>query len=94
MRGFDGSEGARAEPITRGPGMHEERRATRNGLVAVGTLACRRCDAPVAPALPSMSPADELSCPYCDHRATVREFLSLSVPSRPARVHVRVANRP
>ena len=93
LRGFDGSDGARADPITRGPGVHEERRSTRSGLLAVGTLACNRCDAPVAPSVRSMSPADPLICPFCDHSATVREFLSLAAPSRPARVEVRVAHR-
>jgi hypothetical protein len=93
LRGFDGSEGARAEPVTRGPGMHEERRSTRAGLLAVGTLACSRCDAPVAPTAPSMSPGDPLTCPYCGHSARVRDFLSLAPPSRPARVEVRVVRR-
>ena len=77
--------------MTRGPGMYEERRSTRQGLLAIGTLACSRCDAPVALAARSMSPADPLSCPYCDHRGTVRDFLSLAAPSRPARVVIRVA---
>jgi hypothetical protein len=93
LRGFDGHEDARADPVTRGPGMHEERRSTRAGLLAVGTLACGRCDAPVAPTAPSMSPADPLRCPFCDHTASVRDFLSLAPPSRPARVEVRVVLR-
>jgi hypothetical protein len=92
LRGFDGSDSTRAEPITRGPGLHEERRFTRHGVLAIGTLACSRCDAPVAPSAPSMSPAEPLACPYCAHTATVRDFLSLDAPSRPARVQVRVAS--
>jgi len=93
LRGFDGEEGARADPVTRGPEMHEERRSTRDGRLAVGTLACSRCDAPVVPTAPSMSPADRLTCPFCDHTARVRDFLSLAPPSRPARVEVRVLQR-
>ena len=65
----------------------------RAGLLAVGTLACSRCDAPVAPTSPSMSPADPLTCPFCEHTARVRDFLSLAPPSRPARVAVRVVHR-
>jgi len=93
LRGFDGQDGARADPVTRGSGMHEERRSARAGLLAVGTLACSRCDAPVAPTSPSMSPADPLTCPFCEHTARVRDFLSLAPPSRPARVAVRVVHR-
>jgi hypothetical protein len=93
LGGFDGSDGARAEPNTQGPGLHEERRSTRSGLLAVGTLACSRCDAPVAPSTISMSPGDALTCPFCDHSGAVRDFLSLALPSRPARVEVRVAHR-
>ena len=90
LSGFDGSERAPAEPITQGPGLHEERRTTRSGVLAVGTLACNRCDAPVAPTARTMSPCDTLTCPFCDHTAAVRDFLSLIPPSRPARVRVRV----
>jgi hypothetical protein len=93
LRGFDSSDGARPDPVTRGPGIQEERRATRSGLLAIGTLSCNRCDAPVAPVGPKMAPADPLSCPYCANQATVREFLSLDAPSRPARVAVRVVDR-
>lgn len=71
--------------------MHEERRATRSGILGAGTLACCRCDAPVVLSAASMHPSDPLSCPYCRHSATVRDFLSLAAPTRPARVQVRVA---
>ena len=37
-----------------------------------------------------MGPADGLACPVCDHAAAVRDFLSLSQPTRPARVLVRL----
>ena len=90
---MDGSEGARPDPIAQGPGLHEERRATASGLLAIGTLACGRCDAPVALTGGPMSPSDPLCCPFCAHEGTVRDFLSLSRPTRPARVIVRVTER-
>ena len=69
-------------------GMHEERHAERS-VLATGTLACPACDAPVA--LPGpRTPVDALGCPVCDHAGTVREFLSLAAPARPARVQVVV----
>ena len=73
-------------------GEHEDRKATQ-GHLASGTLACPRCDAPVAPGAGHLSPADPLGCPYCGHAAAVRDFLSLGEPTRPARVVVRVIRR-
>jgi hypothetical protein len=35
---------------------------------------------------------DTLSCPFCQHRGPVRDFLSLDSPTRPARVVVRVSS--
>jgi hypothetical protein len=67
----------------------EVRTAVRGRRLGVGTLACPACDAPVLPPGP-VSPRDTLSCPFCAHGASVRDFLSLSAPSRPARVEVRV----
>jgi hypothetical protein len=64
----------------------------RTGHLASGTLACPRCDAPVALATGPAAPADPLGCPYCAHAATVRDFLSLGDPTRPARVAVRVVH--
>jgi hypothetical protein len=72
---------------------HEERRATRSDRLASGTLACSRCDAPVAVGPQGLHLADLLSCPFCRHRGPVREFLSLATPGRPARVTVRVGPR-
>jgi hypothetical protein len=73
---------------------HEEkRRAIRRTALGVGTLACGRCDAPIAVGGHSLSIADELSCPFCDNRGPVRDFLSLASPTRPARVVVRVGVR-
>jgi hypothetical protein len=69
---------------------HLEKRPSRTGLVATGTLACPHCDAPVSPGERSWSPAEWIRCPYCRHVDRVREFLSLAAPSRPARVSVYV----
>jgi hypothetical protein len=86
LRGMDDSE-----PVAPGTGTHEkELRTARAGLIAVGTLACSRCDAPVALTGGPMSPADPIACPFCDQRARVRDFLTLGAPARPARVVVRV----
>jgi hypothetical protein len=90
-RGFD-SEPVRPDPVGRMSGTEEERRVTRTSRVATGTLACPRCDAPIALAGP-VAPSDALRCPYCRHGAAVRDFLSLAAPTRPARVAVRVVLR-
>jgi hypothetical protein len=90
QRGIDGSEPARAQPVTRTAGARADDLVARSGHLASGTLACPRCDAPVALAAGPAAPADPLGCPFCDHRATVRDFLSLADPARPARVAVRV----
>jgi hypothetical protein len=71
---------------------HEEYRVSRSSLVAAGTLACPHCDAPVPPHVP-VTPATLLICPFCLRSGRGRDFLSLSAPSRPARVHVRVVPR-
>jgi hypothetical protein len=90
LRGMDDSE-----PVRSGTGPHEqEHRLARAGLVAVGTLACSRCDAPVALTAGPMSPADPIACPFCEHRGRVRDFLTLGDPVRPARVEVRVTPPP
>jgi hypothetical protein len=91
-RGIDGSEPLRPDPVARLAGPVEERRDARSTVLAVGSLACPACDAPVAPAGP-VAPADPVACPFCGHGARVRNFLSLAVPSRPARVTVRVLLR-
>lgn len=92
LRGLDDSDPLRSEPITRVGGGHEEERRARSRRLGAGTLACERCDAPVALSGP-MSPSDSVSCPFCRHRAPLRDFLSLAVPTRPARVEVRVVER-
>jgi hypothetical protein len=91
LRGMDDSDRVHGVPITRVAGaQQEQRRVTRSGRLATGTLACNRCDAPVAITIGPVSPTDGLTCPFCSNRATVRDFLSLSPPTRPARVEVRV----
>jgi hypothetical protein len=71
-------------------GYEQERRPTRSGRLGTGTLACARCDAPIAIGADPLSITDELTCPFCNHRAPVRDFLSLASPTRPSRVEVRV----
>ena len=92
QRGTDGAEPIRPQPIERLTGTHEERRSASTRVMAIGTLACPGCDAPVLPAAP-LAPADRIACPYCGHDGAVRDFLSLGEPSRPARVVVRLTQR-
>ena len=82
---MDDSDPVRPDATTTRP----EHRRTRSTRIATGTLACPRCDAPVALAGP-VSPGETIGCPFCSHSARVHEFLSLEPPSRPARVEVRV----
>jgi hypothetical protein len=79
-----------SEPVRAGAARHEQRRVASRPLLAVGTLACPGCDAPVIPPRSPLSPADPLGCGFCLYSATVRDFLSLAEPTRPARVEVRV----
>jgi hypothetical protein len=92
-RDIGGSDAGRADPVERPAGLVEHQHAVRSWRLATGTLACPRCDAPVAPGARSMTPAAPLGCPFCSHAGAVRDFLSLAAPSRPARVHVRVVDR-
>jgi hypothetical protein len=92
-RDLEGSDPVRPEGMGRLDGTHELRRDLTAWQLAEGTLACPSCDAPVAP-VGKMSPADDLNCPVCRHAGAVRDFLSLSAPTRPARVDVRVVYRP
>lgn len=78
------------EPIRNLTGPEEIRRVAQSSVLATGTLACPRCDAPVAPGARPLRPGEPLGCPYCGHAGAVRDFLSLAAPSRPARVEVRV----
>lgn len=88
--GIDGPERVRWRAIAQTAGAHaHEHRLARAGRLGTGTLACSRCDAPVALGGP-VSPGAGITCPFCGHRASVRDFLSLALPTRPARVQVRV----
>ena len=94
QRGIDGSEPVRPQPLEQPAGPLEIRRSERTWRLGTGTLACPRCDAPVAlVAGAPVGPADDLICPVCLHAGAVRDFLSLATPSRPARVDVRVVPR-
>jgi hypothetical protein len=70
--------------------LRPERR--RAGVIVDGTLACPKCDAPVAPD-GAMALTAPLWCPLCGTAGPVRDFLSLEPPTRPARVVVRVSGR-
>ena len=74
-------------------GHHELRRQVATREMAVGTVACPSCDAPVLPD-GIMSPADPMSCGFCGHAGALRDFLSLGEPTRPTRVVVRVSGLP
>jgi hypothetical protein len=92
QRGTDGTEPTRAQPIEARAGAYEKRRATR-GLRLAATLACPRCDAPVALGGRVVKFSERLDCPFCRHPAPLRDFLSLALPTRPARVEVRATVR-
>jgi hypothetical protein len=86
--------GEGADPIRPGASTsHTEYRLRHSTRLATGTLACPRCDAPVALAAGAVAPADPLGCPFCGHAGAVRDFLSLAGPPRPAVVDVRVVAR-
>lgn len=87
FRSTDGAGPVRPDPVG---GTREERRSTRSDRLALATLACPSCDAPVHLGPRPLAPAAPLACPICDHAAAVRDFLSLASPTRPARVEVLV----
>jgi hypothetical protein len=93
QRGIDGGEPVRPDPVAGTAETHDHRRRRTAGRLGTGTLACPRCDAPVALAPGPAAVGAALGCPYCDHTGTVRDFLSLAAPARPARVEVRVVRR-
>ena len=89
FRGIDGSRRIEVGRTTAVASAHPEaRRIGRSVRIAVGTLACSRCDAPVALTAGPVTPTDTLTCPFCGRRAPARDFLSLASPTRPARVVV------
>jgi hypothetical protein len=82
----------RSEPVRRLPGTFEqERRLASTTVLGLGTLACPQCDAPVSIGPEPLSPRVALTCPFCAHHAPLRGFLSLTPPTRPTRVVVRVS---
>lgn len=88
FRGIEPSEFKRAARAQ--PAVEERRKSTRSSVLGTGTLACRRCDAPIDPGPSPLSLAEPLMCPFCAARGPVRDFLSMAVPTRPAHVVVRV----
>jgi hypothetical protein len=70
--------------------QEEKRQSIRSTVLGVGTLACDRCDAPIAVGDRPLLLSDQLTCPFCRRQAAARDFLSLRRPTRPARVFVRV----
>ena len=67
------------------------RRAVRADQLAEATCACPSCDAPVAIGPGAITVGEQLTCPFCGHRGAARTFLSLSRPTRPAHVVLRVS---
>lgn len=82
-----------SEPAGRRARAEDLRQDSHVGIMGIGTLACPRCDAPIAPGPRPMTPTDAIACPICAHGAPAREFLTLAAPSRPARVVVRLVRR-
>jgi hypothetical protein len=86
--------GGSADPRVRAEQVEQrKRRAQREGVLATGTIACARCDAPVAIGPGELALSHVLTCPFCGHRDAARGFLSLAVPTRPTRVEVRIRLR-
>jgi hypothetical protein len=80
--------------LERVAGLREIREAQSARQMAVGTLACPDCDAPVFLGGHPMSPADPLWCSFCGRDGDVRDFLSLGEPTRATHVVVRVSGLP
>lgn len=93
QRGIDGSDPLRAQPISARAEWIEERHSARPWRLGPATLACPHCDAPVSLGGRAAKFSEDLNCPFCRHTASLREFLSLAVPSRPARVEIRMIPR-
>jgi len=92
-RFFEGSDAVSSTPLHRRARHVEERRTVRTTLVSTATLACPRCDVPVALDGPRVDVTAPLRCPFCRHDGRVRDFLSLRAPTRPTRVEVHVVAR-
>lgn len=90
-RSFDAAGSGAADSTQRFTLIREDkRRSIDSRQIGVGTLACARCDAPIALGPGAHAPTQELVCPFCAHHAPLREFLSLATPTRPARVQVKL----
>jgi hypothetical protein len=89
----DGTDPIRGERVEALTGYHDERRSWRTRPLAVGSLACPGCDAPVAPGPGTHGPPEPVACPWCGRAGRLRDFLTLGSPTRPARVVVRVRGR-
>jgi hypothetical protein len=79
------------DPLGRLGGPDEIRNVSRSSTLAVGTLACPACDAPVSPA-GRLTPASPLSCPFCGETGHVRDFLTLGAPTRAAHVVIKIVS--
>jgi hypothetical protein len=57
-----------------------ERRLVADGIqrIAHGALACPGCALPMAPPA-ALSAAAKITCPFCDHAAPARDFLTPDV---------------
>ena len=80
------------EPVGTSGGTEELRPSRSTSELAIATMACPECDAPVMPA-GRVRPSDPAECPFCGEHGAVRDFLTLEDPARPARVVVRVVLR-
>jgi hypothetical protein len=80
--------------LERVAGLREIRKSDGTRQMAVGTLACPDCDAPVFLGGRPMSPVDPLWCGFCGHHGRVRDFLTLGEPTRATHVVVRVSGLP
>lgn len=92
MSGIFPSSGGPQQPLgpADGAGPQELRLGVRSTTLGHGTLACPSCDAPVTPPQYPAAISTQLSCSWCDRSGPLRDFLSLSTPTRPTRVVVRV----
>ena len=87
MRGESRGPIPPSSPVVRSSSGSGPPQSTR---LADATLACARCDAPVAIGPGRLTLGAELTCPFCGHQAPVRDFVSLALPTRATRVVVRV----
>lgn len=84
---LDPQRGRSEERRERLPGGEHERRASPHWRVASGVLACPACDLPLSPA-GSSAITDRIDCPYCEHSAPVRDFLTLGAAPEAGRIDV------